>query len=256
MPVAEIERLRRGSTERFAEHVEPNMRYIDPAIFHMGSRCDDTAAYCGESPQHLVSLSPYAICAVPVTNELYGRFVPTRLKGLSREEFRLPVVDVTWHDAWRFSTWMDCRLPTEAEWEFACGAGSSAQWCCEDERDLGRFAWYSQNGAGQVREVGTREPNANGVHDLHGNVWEWCYDAYDEDWYARSPVHDPVNRRPSSGSVTATELHRVCRGGSVHALAEMCRTRYRIHEPPDYWAGDLGFRLARSCDPDRAGLGR
>jgi formylglycine-generating enzyme required for sulfatase activity len=151
---------------------------------------------------------------------------------------------VTWHEASLFAAWVGCRLPTEAEWEFACGGGSDAEWCCADEAELARHAWYSENAAGELHEVGTREPNRLGVFDCHGSVWEWCADAYDQDFYASSPSVDPAGPPPDTGVEAEPRVHRVCRGGSVHALAEMCRTRYRLHEPASFWAGDLGFRLA------------
>jgi formylglycine-generating enzyme len=238
----------RDSAERYDEYVASGMRGIGGACFEMGTPRSEARHFCGESPRHAVELSPYAIGTTPVTNELYGLFDAGRLHAVRAGDRGKPVVGVTWFDAALFSLWMGCRLPTEAEWEFACGAGSAHQWCCEDERELTRFAWFGENSAGQVREAATREPNAHGLFDLHGNVWEWCVDAYDETWYARSPVRDPLNREPSPGSVAAAERHRVCRGGSVYALAEMCRTRYRLHDPPGYWASDLGFRLARGCD--------
>jgi formylglycine-generating enzyme required for sulfatase activity len=87
---------------------------------------------------------------------------------------------------------------------------------------------------------------------MHGSAWEWCLDVYDPEFYARSPTFNPCNRSiPGVGRPrTRTVPHHVIRGGSLHALAEMCRTRYRLHEPADFWASDLGFRLARDASPD------
>ena len=102
-----------------------------------------------------------------------------------------------------------------------------------------RYAWYSESSGGQVQEAGTREPNPLGLYDLHGNVWEWCEDDYDADFYRRSPVVDPVNR-DGRHARTPQAGDRVIRGGSCNALAEMCRTRYRLHEPPGLWSLDWG----------------
>jgi formylglycine-generating enzyme required for sulfatase activity len=222
-----------GAAERYAEHGAPLMRAIPAVRFVMGSDEAAQRHFCGEAPRHQVALSAFAIGAVPVTNALYGMFDPRRLDAPAAH----PVTDVTWYDAAVFALWVGCRLPTEAEWEYACGAGAGTEWCCASEDDLPRYAWYSENADDRPHPVGTREPNALGLHDLHGNVWEWCADAYAPDFYARSPVDDPRN---DVGD------HRTARGGGFYALAEMCRTRFRLHDPADYWACDLGFRLARS----------
>jgi formylglycine-generating enzyme required for sulfatase activity len=238
----------RGSDERCEEHVAPGLRRIDGGRFHMGTDAAEAGHFCGEVPRHDVRLTPYLIGRHAVTNELYA-LLDERRAGLPPHERRQPVVDLTWYDATLFAMWMGCRLPSEAEWELACGAGSDAQWCCADPVDLGRHAWYSETSRGVIHDVGTREPNANGLFDMHGNVWEWCRDVYDQDFYARSAPADPVAiEGPTSQG--GDGMDRVCRGGSMHSLAEMCRTRYRFHEPPDFWAFDLGFRLVRNLIND------
>jgi formylglycine-generating enzyme required for sulfatase activity len=242
-----------GSQERFEENIAPQMLIIHGRTFEMGTPGAESKHYCGESPSHLVELSPYAIAHHSVTNELFSRFDRTRMDIPARDRQK-PVVNVTWYEAFIFALWMGCRLPTEAEWEFACGAGSTWDWCCADERRLPHHAWYSENARGEVRTVGTREPNALGLFDLHGNVWEWCLDIYDADYYRASPPIDPVCIVPGwPGGAHKGVRHNVCRGGSVHALAEMCRTRYRLHEPADFSAADLGFRLAAGVTPSEAG---
>jgi len=227
-----------GAPERFAEHVEPTLRTVPAGDFAMGSEPEAARRFCGEAPRHHVTLSAFRIASVPVTNRLYGLFDPRRL-DVPRADLDKPVVDVTWFDATLFALWVGCRLPTEAQWERACGAGSTGEWCCGDEARLKDYAWFSETSEGKLRTVGGLEANALGLLDMHGNVWEWCADVYDEDFYAVSPRHDPVNDAPASA-----DLHRVARGGSLHSLAEMCRTRYRLHDPPEMWAFDLGFRLA------------
>jgi len=236
----------RGSAERFEEHVAQSLVSLDGGRLPMGTPTDEAGHFCGESPRHEVELAPYAIGATPVTVELFSLFDPSR-GDVPATDRRKPITDVTWAHAVLFALWVGCRLPTEAEWEFACSGGGPSQWCCDDERDLHRYAWYSENAGGAIQPVGTREPNRFGLFDLHGNVWEWCADAYEEDWYGRSPTGDPINHRWPETEVRAPGL-KVCRGGSVHALAEMCRSRYRQHEPLDYWAADIGIRLATSRD--------
>lgn len=237
----------RDAKHRYAEYIEPNMVKLGSARFLMGTNTARARHFCGEAPQHAVELSPFSIGRFPVTNELLGLLDESRL-GVLAAALSAPAVNVTWFDASLFALWVGCRLPTEAEWEYACGAGSSAEWCCEDVSTLPEYAWFSENASSEVHPVGTRQPNGFGVFDMHGNVWEWCQDTYDQNYYAHSPVKDPVCDVPTcSGSPPSNELdHRCCRGGSVHALAEMCRTRYRLHEPTQFLAEDLGFRLAHS----------
>lgn len=226
----------RGSAYRYEEHVAREMCLIEGGRYRMGTPQDRSGHFCGEAPSHTVELSPFKVARVQVTNELFGVFDPRRLDVPARD-LRKPAVNVTWFDAAVFAMWMGCRLPTEAEWEFACGSGLEGEWYCGDEGLLPRHAWYSENSGGEARPVGTREANAFGLFDLHGNVWEWCQDSYDQDYYSRSPLTDPIRIAPPHAD-------KVCRGGSIHALPEMCRTRYRFHEPPSFRASDLGFRLA------------
>ena len=220
------ERLLAGSAARYEQYVKPRMREVAGGRFAMGMAEERRRHFVGESPAREVEVRRFLLSEVTVTNELMGLLDPLRLDdvvGLNK-----PAVDVSWYEAKLFALWMGCRLLGEAEWEYACGAGAAGEWACP-EAELPGMAWYSENSHGEVQEVGRLKPNVLGLHDLHGNVWEWCEDRYGQDAYAGGPA----------GS------DRVCRGGSVHALSEMCRTRYRLHEPAEFRAGDLGFRLAR-----------
>jgi formylglycine-generating enzyme required for sulfatase activity len=129
------------------------------------------------------------------------------------------------------------RLPTEAEWEYAARAGTTGAYSFGDDADtLGRYAWYRDNSGGKTHPVGQKEPNAWGLYDMHGNVWEWV-----QDWYGRyssSSVTDPVG--PSSGSP------RVYRGGGWGFVAEYCRSACRLYDAPDFSRNGLGFRLTLS----------
>jgi formylglycine-generating enzyme required for sulfatase activity/proteasome lid subunit RPN8/RPN11 len=233
----------RGAEERYDSHIAALMAPLDGSSFAMGSAEAISEHFMGEQPAHPINLSPFLLARVPVTQGLLALFDSDRASVGELERSR-PAVDVTWFDAALFAMWMGCRLPTEAEWEFACGGGSAGQWCCVDEAALSRFAWYSQNAGSDLHPVATREPNAYGLFDLHGNVWEWCYDLYDETYYAEAPATDPVRVRRAGEPLAS--VHRVCRGGCMHSFAEMCRTRYRFHEHAQFHAADLGFRLARS----------
>src|SRR3954470_9435607 len=128
------------------------------------------------------------------------------------------------------------RLPTEAEWEFACRAGTSTRFHFgESDGQLGDYAWYSEKSGRQLHPVGEKKANAWGFYDMHGNVWEWC-----EDWYGGplpgGSVTDP------KGPVFGT--NRVFRGGSWGMVASRCRSAFRVWNKPGYRDYTVGFRVA------------
>ncbi len=172
-----------------------------------------------------VVLDPFLMNGSPVTNAQYELF-----DGSHREkhdqysgEDKCPVLEVTWYDAFCCSLWSHSRLPTEAEWEYACLAGSSGTYCFGDEEsELGKYAWYSDNSGNKTHPVCEKLANFWGLYDVHGNVWEWCDSWYDEGSY------------------------RVNRGGSWIIGASYCRASYRSRDEPGRRDGNLGFRLLRS----------
>jgi formylglycine-generating enzyme required for sulfatase activity len=129
------------------------------------------------------------------------------------------------------------RLPTEAEWEYACRAGTRTKYSFgDDESELGDYAWHASNSGNTTHPVGGKKPNPCGLYDMHGNVWEWCQDWHGD--YPSGAVTDPTG--PSSGS------YRVLRGGSWNYFSEDCRSAYRYWYTPDYRGLNLGFRVLRS----------
>jgi formylglycine-generating enzyme required for sulfatase activity len=131
------------------------------------------------------------------------------------------------------------RLPTEAEWEYACRAGSKTPYSFgfgDDKTNLSNFAWFTSNSGGETHAVGQKRPNAWGLHDMHGNVWEWCSDWYGA--YAAGTVTDPTG--PAGGS------SRVVRGGGWINAAGNCRSADRHGSDPSDRNDYLGFRLALS----------
>ena len=172
---------------------------------------------------------------------------PSRFKEYDRD---WPVENVSWDDVQAFATKLNgglggrpYRLPTEAEWEYAARAGTTTDTHAGDlakprgsDPVLNEIAWYRENSRGRTQPVGQMGPNALGLHDMLGNVWEWVEDRYGE--YAGGMVTDP--RGPASGS------YRVFRGGSSNAYARLCRSAIRGGVSPDYRSPYLGFRLLRT----------
>lgn len=216
-----------------------------------------------DSPPHEVSISSFLLDKYLVTQELFDRVMhenPSRWKGSNN-----PVEQVRWSDAVKFcnkrseleglqpcydlKTWKcnfdatGYRLPTEAEFEYACRAGATTAYVCGDNPSkLGDLAWFEKNSGGHPRPVGQKQPNAWGLYDMCGNLWEWCNDFYQVDYYASGPTQDP--KGPDTGKT------RVVRGGSWRAPVENCRSGYRYNENPGYadvcFGYDIyGFRCAR-----------
>jgi formylglycine-generating enzyme required for sulfatase activity len=194
-----------------------------------------------QGKQHQVTLTKdFYMARYPVTQALWQVIMgnnPSHFKGKNH-----PVEKVSWGDAQEFITKLNertrenrYRLPTEAEWEYACRSGSSETYCFGDDKKLlGEYAWYSNNSDQKTHAVGEKKPNAWGLYDMHGNVWEWCQDWYKG--YSPGSVIDPVG--PSSGS------YRVGRGGSWNYDAGYCQSAYRLSLGPGYRPSNFGLRLA------------
>jgi formylglycine-generating enzyme required for sulfatase activity len=154
-----------------------------------------------------------------------------------------PVVQVSWNDVLAFCTWLSrkegvtYRLPTEAEWEYTCRAGNPAHYHFgNDPTELIEYAWTGHNSDGESHPVGQKRANPWGLYDMHGNVFEWCADWYDEKYYTASPVDDPTG--PAQG------VDRVVRGGNWHYPAAICRSARRSGIQPGHRDLNLGFRVA------------
>ncbi len=219
-------------------------RLIPAGSFMMGASPDDGEAEAGEYPSHRVEISkPFYIGIHEVTQELYERVMgenPSEFKGADR-----PVERVSWNDAVDFCrrlsemTGENYRLPTEAEWELACRAGSETKYSWGDNMD-GDYAWYDDNSGSETHPAGQKHPNAWGLYDTSGNVWEWCQDWFDENYFSRSPAQDPVG--PSSGT------SRVVRGGSWYNYAKNMRSSSRFGFRPDKGNHYIGFRVVREVE--------
>ena len=214
--------------------------------FWMGSAEGDEESD-DERPRHRVVVAPFQLQRTAVTRAQYRLFDPEHDKAYSDRfdhyapDDACPVIEVSWYASWVFARWIGGRLPTEAEWEYACRAGSTTKWCFGDsESQLGDYAWCGANSSGTTHPVGQKTPNAWGLYDMHGNVDEWCSDWYHGDYYAESPSADPTG--PSSG------LGRVLRGGSWFMHAGGCRSAYRDDCLPELGSHGLGFRVCLPPD--------
>ena len=261
----------------------------------MGSPESDKDADLEEKPQHRVRITkPFYLGKYEVTRGEFRKFVtatkyitdaeredddglivagvapkPRRTRPkpiwnnpLIEQTDSHPVVWVSWNDATSFCQWLSkqegetYRLPTEAEWEWACRAGTIERWSSGNKKeDLQanvnisdafvkerKGPWHVQWKEGEyfTSVVGKYRANQFGLHDMHGNVWEWCQDWYDEKYYQNSPIDDP--RGPTKGS---DRMERAIRGGGWYFRPECSRSASRFGSRQTYKTYDLGFRVAR-----------
>ncbi len=245
------------------------MVWIPGGEFTMG----DNQGNSDEGPAHLVRVSAFLMDTYEVTQELLAQVQlpnPSRWNGLPGR----PVERVRWRDAKQYCNerslleglkpcynektpdW-DCdftadgyRLPTEAEWEYACRAGSGSRYDFGQPEKLKQYAWFDANGDQKTHAVGLKRPNAWGLHDLYGNVSEWCEDVYSPTFYGVSPSVDPTGPK-SPGK----DVQRVTRGGSWKSSAEMCRATFRQGQHTGdtdacFYTDYCGFRAVRRVSPE------
>ncbi len=232
-----FEELRRKHTPPTREVMSDQLVLIPWGEFLMGAPESEQDSQDRERPQHqVVVTSAFCFLDHPVTNQEYRRLVPEQ--G-GKED--LPVVEVTWYEAYAYSAWLGGRLPTEAEWEYACRAGSTTRYSSGDsEKDLQRVGWYIGNSGNKLHSVKQKEPSAWGLYDMHGNAWEWVADWYVP--YSAEKRQDPPG--PASG------VGRVIRGGCYKDTVPDTRSAFRSRFDPwnRYWS--LGFRVVLPVAPE------
>ena len=261
--------------------ISMKLGYIPPGTFTMGSplseqeqyKKDNTDDFAAQEIQHEVSITKgFYMGAFAVTQEEYETLMGTnpsffsaagrgkdKVAGLNTRRF--PVEWISWDDATEFckklsqKEGINYRLPTEAEWEYACRAGTKKAFYFGDTVSTDQANYrgdfvFGNGKKGMDRErptpVGSFPANAFGLYDMHGNVWQWCQDWYDKDYYQKSPRNDPVNE-------TAGKLRfRVLRGGSWHNLPGGARSACRFLATPVLRNWNYGFRVVASLFPQPA----
>jgi len=220
-----------------------DMVLVEGGTFTMGSNEGQE----NEKPPHPVTLSDYYICMKEITQKEW-RNIMGASTSLSNPSYNkgcddCPVEQVNWLDVQEFinklneKTNLTYRLPTEAEWEYAARGGKYSK---GNEYSGGNMivdvAWCSDNSGGKTHPVGKKRPNELGIYDMSGNVYEWCYDWYDANFYANNKkTKDPCN--------TTASQYRVIRGGSWGTGPDYCRVAYRLGNTPDGRYDPVGFRL-------------
>ena len=217
---------------------------IPPGEFDMGSSSEEKDRSDSESPVHKVIIkNPFYMGKYSVTQKQWKKIMgnnPSHFKGEDR-----PVERVSWKEVQEFVKKLNAaegtdkyRLPSEAEWEYACRAGTQTRYFFgDDESKLNEYAWYAENSGSKTHPIGRKKPNPWGLYDMHGNVWEWVQDKW----------HENYNGSPSDGSAweDGDVSFRVSRGGSWYCNASSCRSASRFRRDPESRFSNLGFRLLR-----------
>lgn len=219
--------------------IKYNMVWVDGGTFRMGATSEQGSEISDEKPVHSVTLSGYYIGKTEVTQALWQAVMGSNPSYFEGDD--LPVEQVSWDDCQEFIrklnslTGQNFRLPTEAEWEFACRGGNNSRgYKYSGSNYIDNVAWYDGNSGDKTHPVATKSPNELGIYDMSGNVWEWCADWYGD--YSSGRQTNP--KGPYDGS------RRVDRGGSWYYYARICRSSIRYSYYPANRFNDLGLRLA------------
>ncbi len=233
--IAHAEERERSS----ASSLEPPMVHIAPGSFRMGSNI----LLSDERPIHQVSIKDaFEIGKTEVTQGQWKAVMGENPSHFSQCGDNCPVENISWQDAMRFikrlnsKTGKDFRLPSESEWEYACRAGGNDEYC--GGRNVGKFAWYLFNAGAKTHAVKQKMPNAWGLYDMSGNVWEWTQDCWNNNY----------NGAPTDGSAwTGGDCgSRVLRGGSWSDSQEFLRAANRSESTIGKRDAEFGFRIART----------
>lgn len=232
---------------------KPTIEFVSiPAgTFTMGSPADEPER-TEDEVQHQVTLSAFEMSKYEITFAQYDKFCEATGRNKPNDEGwgrgNRPVINITWFDAKAFADWMGCRLPTEAEWEYACRAGSTTPFytgiCLKSSQANinGKVSFQNcspGDSLGQTTPVGSYAPNAWGLYDMYGNVYEWC-----SDFNGKYPKTEQINPTgPRKGE------DKIIRGGCWEYDAYYCRSAYRNFDEPNVVYSSLGFRIVRVVTP-------
>lgn len=225
--------------------VNLDMVYIPSGKFTMGSPPEEKG-YEGERPQIKdVSVSAFYMGKYEVTQAQWQAIMGNNPSSF-KDNLQNPVEQVSWDDAQEFckklsqKTGQEFRLPNEAEWEYACRAGTTTAYSFGDNASLlGEYAWYGENSGSKTHPVGQKKPNPWGLYDMHGNVWEWCQDSY-EKYGGESDLIRKTGKAITKEDFFHTKL---LRGGSWYFIAQSCRSAYRLSSHALVQSDVLGFRV-------------
>jgi formylglycine-generating enzyme required for sulfatase activity len=265
--------------KQITNSIKMELVLIPAGKFQMGSPEGEAGRWKDEGPRHEVEITqPFYMDKYAVTRGQFRQFVEDenyhggknykteaekaksactwKNPGFEQRDEH-PVASVSWNDAVAFCEWLSQKegkkysLPTEAEWEYSCRAGTTTRYCFGNDEALSNYAWYRENSESRTHPVGEKKANAWGLHDMHGNVWQWCQDYYAADYFDDSPRKDP--RGPERQGAHASHVEH---GGSFDFEPPYCRSANRgsFHAgefsrpppPPDVPAkDDHGFRVVR-----------
>jgi formylglycine-generating enzyme required for sulfatase activity len=222
----------------------PELVVLPTGSFIMGSSVREAGRFSDEDPRHIVIVNtPVALGKTPVTQGQWKAIMGSNPSLFWSCGNDCPVEYVSWYDAREFLSRLSARtgqryrLPSEAEWEYACRAGGQNTYCGSDNPD--DVAWYDDNSGGRTHPVGQKAANAFGLYDMNGNVWEWVQDCY----------HANFDRAPANGDAWTDQTvctNRVLRGGSWSSTARSIRAAKRAKNSPETQSSYDGFRVARS----------
>ncbi len=223
----------------------PEMVAVNGGTFTMGDEWG--IGNTDELPTHEVTIKSFSISQTEVTVAQYRYYCKATGVAMPKEpswgwQNNHPIVNVTWYDAINYADWLSdkldqiVRLPYETEWEYAArGGGETKGYKYSGSSSMADVGWYSDNSDNQIHTVASKNSNELGLYDMSGNIWEWCMDIYDEDYYINSPKNNP------KGAIKGDK--RVVRGGSFNDGAAYSRVANRRLDSPEHVVYSSGFRV-------------